>query len=92
VDAALHNHSFPAHVGSGQRGVVLRRNTRLGLGGLALALTIAVSACGTTDSGGGNEADRIVAPVEFPPASDFNFANYIEPANRDRFWEDNWDR
>ncbi len=42
-------------------------------------------------SGGGNEADRIVAPVEFPPASDFNFANYIEPANRDRFWEDNWD-
>ena len=42
--------------------------------------------------GGGNEADRIVAPVEFPPASDFNFANYIEPANRDRFWEDNWDR
>ncbi len=42
--------------------------------------------------GGGSEADRIVAPVEFPPATDFNFANYIEPANRDRFWEDNWDR
>ena len=41
-------------------------------------------------SGGGNEADRVVAPVEFPPASDFNFANYIEPANRDRFWDDNW--
>jgi hypothetical protein len=45
-----------------------------------------------THSGGGNEADRIVAPVEFPPASDFNFANYIEPANRDAFWRDNWDR
>ena len=42
--------------------------------------------------GGGLESDRIVAPVAFPPASDFNFANYIEPANRDRFWEDNWDR
>lgn len=40
--------------------------------------------------GGGNEADRIVAPVEFPPASDFNFANYIEPTKRDRFWDDNW--
>jgi hypothetical protein len=40
--------------------------------------------------GGGNEAERVVAPVEFPPASDFNFANYIEPANRDRFWDDNW--
>jgi hypothetical protein len=39
---------------------------------------------------GGNESERIVAPVEFPPASDFNFANYIEPANRDRFWDDNW--
>ena len=45
-----------------------------------------------TLSGGGNDADRIVAPVEFPPASDFNFANYIEPANRDKFWQDNWDR
>ncbi|HEX8309963.1 MAG TPA: hypothetical protein VF614_01520 [Chthoniobacteraceae bacterium] len=42
--------------------------------------------------GGGNESERIVAPVEFPPASDFNFANYIEPTNRDRFWEDNWDK
>ncbi|NQX01037.1 hypothetical protein HQ447_10280 [bacterium] len=40
--------------------------------------------------GEGNEAQRVVAPVEFPPASDFNFANYIEPANRDRFWDDNW--
>ncbi|MGL4399974.1 MAG: hypothetical protein ACRCXD_08905 [Luteolibacter sp.] len=40
--------------------------------------------------GGGDEAERVVAPVEFPPASDFNFANYIEPANRDRFWDDNW--
>jgi hypothetical protein len=39
---------------------------------------------------GGNESERVVAPVEFPPASDFNFANYIEPANRDRFWDDNW--
>lgn len=46
---------------------------------------------GTTPShGGGNESERVVAPVEFPPASDFNFANYIEPANRDRFWDDNW--
>lgn len=40
--------------------------------------------------GGGNQSQRVVAPVEFPPASDFNFANYIEPANRDRFWDDNW--
>ena len=40
--------------------------------------------------GGGNESERVVAPVKFPPASDFNFANYIEPANRDRFWDDNW--
>ncbi len=40
--------------------------------------------------GGGNESERVVAPVAFPPASDFNFANYIEPANRDRFWDDNW--
>lgn len=40
--------------------------------------------------GGGNSSERVVAPVEFPPASDFNFANYIEPANRDRFWDDNW--
>lgn len=39
---------------------------------------------------GGPESQRVVPPVEFPPASDFNFANYIEPANRDRFWEDNW--
>jgi hypothetical protein len=46
---------------------------------------------GTSPShGGGNESERVVAPVEFPPASDFNFANYIEPANRDRFWDDNW--
>ena len=40
--------------------------------------------------GGGAESERVVAPVEFPPASDFNFENYIEPANRDRFWHDNW--
>jgi len=40
--------------------------------------------------GGGNEADRVVAPVKFPPASDFNFDNYIQPANRDRFWDENW--
>ena len=40
--------------------------------------------------GGGNESERVVAPVDFPPASDFNFASYIEPANRDRFWDDNW--
>lgn len=40
--------------------------------------------------GGGQESQRVVPPVEFPPASDFNFANYIEPSNRDRFWEDNW--
>ena len=39
---------------------------------------------------GGDQSERVVAPVEFPPASDFNFANYIEPANRDRFWNDNW--
>ena len=46
---------------------------------------------GSPTRGGGRESDRVVAPVEFPPASDFDFANYIEPANRDRFWEDNWD-
>jgi hypothetical protein len=40
--------------------------------------------------GGGSESDRVVPPVAFPPASDFDFANYIEPAKRDRFWEDNW--
>lgn len=40
--------------------------------------------------GGGQESERVVAPVEFPPASDFHFANYIEPVNRDRFWHDNW--
>ena len=46
---------------------------------------------GTSPSHGeGNESERVVAPVEFPPASDFNFANYIEPSNRDRFWDDNW--
>lgn len=39
---------------------------------------------------GGNEAERVVAPVEFPPASDFDFASYIEPTNRDRFWDDHW--
>jgi hypothetical protein len=38
----------------------------------------------------GSEADRVVAPVAFPPASDFDFKNYIEPANRDRFWDDHW--
>jgi hypothetical protein len=38
----------------------------------------------------GNEAERVVAPVEFPPASDFDFASYIEPTNRDRFWDDHW--
>lgn len=42
--------------------------------------------------GGGSESDRVVAPVKFPPASDFNFSNYIEPTNRDQFWEDNWDK
>lgn len=39
---------------------------------------------------GGNESDRVVAPVTFPPASDFDFKNYVEPTNRDRFWNDNW--
>ena len=40
--------------------------------------------------GGGNESERVVAPVKFPPASDFNFANFTEPTTRDRFWDDNW--
>jgi hypothetical protein len=40
--------------------------------------------------GGGNESERVVDAVEFPPASDFNFENYIKPTNRDRFWDENW--
>jgi hypothetical protein len=38
----------------------------------------------------GFEGDRVLAPVTFPPASDFDFQNYVEPTNRDRFWNDNW--
>lgn len=56
---------------------------------LARAQDVLNGGCGPT-RGGGRETDRVVAPVEFPPASDFHFANYIEPATRDRFWEDNW--
>lgn len=41
-------------------------------------------------TGGGPSTDRVVAPVEFPPPSHFKFENYIEPANRDKFWEDDW--
>lgn len=63
-------------------------------GGVLLGKLLAraeVELKGTSPShGGGKESERVVAPVEFPPASDFNFANYIEPANRDRFWDDNW--
>ncbi len=40
---------------------------------------------------GGDESNRIVPAVTFPPASDFRFDDYIKPANRDKFWEDNWD-
>lgn len=40
--------------------------------------------------GGGKEEDRVVPAVAFPPASDFKFDEYIKPANRDRFWDENW--
>jgi hypothetical protein len=39
---------------------------------------------------GGNEAERVVPAVTFPPASDFKFDEYIKPATRDRFWDKNW--
>lgn len=42
----------------------------------------------TPRAGGGTAG--AVEPVAFPPASDFKFENYVQPANRDRFWDENW--
>lgn len=58
----------------------MRRNTRLGLGGLALALTIAVSACGTTDSGSGNEADSCEGTIGFMGALSGSNASVVIPS------------
>ena len=38
----------------------------------------------------GKPIDRIVAPVEFPAASEFDFETYVQPEGRDPFWEENW--
>lgn len=38
----------------------------------------------------GRPVDRVVDPVAFPAASEFNFSNYIQPEGRDPFWEENW--
>jgi hypothetical protein len=35
-------------------------------------------------------ADQVVEPVRFPAASEFDFNSYIQPSNRDPFWEENW--
>jgi hypothetical protein len=40
--------------------------------------------------GGGNNSNKVVEPVRFPDASEFDFNSYIQPANRDPFWEENW--
>lgn len=39
---------------------------------------------------GGDRSDKVVEPVRFPPASEFDFNSYITPENRDPFWEENW--
>jgi hypothetical protein len=39
---------------------------------------------------GSNSSNRVVEPVRFPDASEFDFNNYIQPGNRDPFWEENW--
>lgn len=38
----------------------------------------------------GSAADKVVEPVRFPNASEFDFNTYIQPENRDPFWEENW--
>ena len=58
------------------------------LGGLLAKASDALKGRSLTPRGG--DRTGAVEPVTFPPASDFKFENYIEPANRDRFWEDNW--
>ena len=59
----------------------MRRNTRLGLGGLSLALAIAVSACGTTDSGGdGNEEDSCAGTIGFFGALSGSNASVVIPS------------
>jgi len=63
-------------------------------GGTLLGKLLAQAEGGLKGTGptraGGLESDRVVAPVAFPPASDFDFNSYIEPSNRDQFWNDNW--
>ena len=44
---------------------------------------------GLTKSGSG-DTERVVEPVQFPKASEFDFNTYITPENRDPFWEENW--
>ena len=58
----------------------MRRNTRLGLGGLALALTIAVSACGTTDSGGGADEGECKGSIGFMGALSGSNASVVIPS------------
>jgi len=38
----------------------------------------------------GASSQQVLEPVNFPPAADFDFDNYIQPGVRDRFWHDNW--
>ncbi|MBG7607966.1 MAG: hypothetical protein IZT59_08080 [Verrucomicrobia bacterium] len=38
----------------------------------------------------GQPVDRVVEPVAFPNASEFDFSSYIQPQGRDPFWEENW--
>lgn len=38
----------------------------------------------------GDRSQRVVEPVNFPAAVEFDFENYINPQVRDRFWHDNW--
>ena len=44
---------------------------------------------GLTKSDSG-DTERVVEPVQFPKASEFDFNTYITPENRDPFWEENW--
>lgn len=41
-------------------------------------------------AGEGDSSNKVVEPVRFPAASEFDFESYIQPTNRDPFWEENW--